>query len=85
MLNRSNALCVEHIVDLSRRVYMYIFDGKLHKGFLYTRVICIPQATEALIDGLVYGRSNSIANALELLQSCSKPSMLHIKWRLKRQ
>ena len=27
------------------------------------------------IDGLVQDRSNSIANALELLQSCTKPSI----------
>ena len=27
------------------------------------------------IDGLVQGCSNSIANALELLQSCTKPSI----------
>ena len=27
------------------------------------------------IDGLVQDRSNSIANAMELLQSCSKPSI----------
>ena len=29
----------------------------------------------AYIDGLVQDCSNSIANALELLQSCTKPSM----------
>ena len=29
------------------------------------------------IDGLLQGCSNSIANALELLQSCSKPLMSH--------
>ena len=28
------------------------------------------------VDGLVQDCSNSIANALELLQSCTKPSML---------
>ena len=28
------------------------------------------------VDGLVQDCSNSIANALELLQSCAKPSML---------
>ena len=30
------------------------------------------------IDGLVQDCSNSIANALELLQSCTKPSILFI-------
>ena len=29
------------------------------------------------VDGLVQDCSNSIANALELLQSCTKPSMCH--------
>ena len=29
------------------------------------------------IDGLVQDYSNSIANALELLQSCTKPSVFH--------
>ena len=31
------------------------------------------------IDGLVQDYSNSIAKALELLQSCTKPSILFIK------
>ena len=30
------------------------------------------------VDGLVQNCSNSIANALELLQSCAKPSMLSV-------
>ena len=30
------------------------------------------------VDGLVQGSSNSIANELELLQACAKPSMWHI-------
>ena len=33
-------------------------------------MLCIPY----IIDGLVQDCSNSIANALELLQSCTKPS-----------
>ena len=32
------------------------------------------------IDGLVQDCSNSIANALELLQSCTKPSKWHAKY-----
>ena len=36
-------------------------------GMLYITV-------QSYIDGLVQDRSNSIANALELLQSCTKPS-----------
>ena len=35
------------------------------------------------IDGLVQDRSNSIANAMELLQSCTKPSIQpdSVLWR----
>ena len=32
------------------------------------------------IDGLVQDCSNSIVNALELMQSCTKPSIWHNKW-----
>ena len=35
------------------------------------------------IDGLVQDCSNSIANALELLQSCTKPSICPFNWNLK--
>ena len=34
------------------------------------------------IDGLVQDRSNSIANSLELLQSCTKPSKYEIIFQL---
>ena len=34
------------------------------------------------IDGLVQDYSNSIANALELLQSCTKPSIWWIAWQI---
>ena len=37
--------------------------------------MCQPVAWWCHIDGLVQECSNSIANALELLQSCTKPSM----------
>ena len=32
------------------------------------------------IDGLAQDSINTIANALELLQSCAKPSIFAIKW-----
>ena len=35
----------------------------------------MPLATSHYLDGLVQDRSNSIANAMELLQSCTKPSI----------
>ena len=34
-------------------------------------------AAQYYVDSLVQDRSNSSANALELLQSCTKPSMLY--------
>ena len=35
----------------------------------------MPTMNKLYLDGLVQNRSNSIANALELLQSCTKPSI----------
>ena len=37
--------------------------------------LCYLGQTDAYFDGLVQDCSNSIANALELLQSCTKPSI----------
>ena len=43
-------------------VWYHLFDNIAHKGLFH-------------IDGLVQDGSKSIANALELLQYCTKPSM----------
>ena len=37
--------------------------------------LCLSNYTENYIDGLMQDCSNSIANAMELLQSCTRPSM----------
>ena len=42
-------------------------------------IIIILSSSEAYIDGLVQDCSNSIANAMELLQSCTKLSICWVK------
>ena len=41
----------------------------------------LTQFTNAYIDGLLQDCSNSIANAMELLQSCTKPSICGTRGR----
>ena len=45
-------------------------------GKQFVDIICLPY-----IDGFVQDCSNSIANALELLQSCTKPYMTLLIWK----
>ena len=47
----------------------------LNKQLLFQVEHSIWDTVEVYINGLVQDCSNSIANALELLQSCTKPSM----------
>ena len=44
-----------------------------------TSLIAEEMLTEIYINGLVQDCSNSIVNALELLQYCTKPSIYHFK------
>ena len=52
---------------------------KFAGGILCEKTLHGHHKTYLYIDGLVQDCSNSIANALELLQSCTKPSIWH-KW-----
>ena len=70
MLNRINELCWAHIVDLSRRVYM--FWRQITRRLLHTKMNGIQKTTRAHIDSLVQHKSNSTANALVFLQYCSR-------------
>ena len=49
---------------------MYKFRLRFHLKFVQINTVLLMH-----IDGLVQDCSNSIANALELLQSCTKPSI----------
>ena len=48
----------------------------IYANLMYSGVLCSLK-NKAHIDGLVQNFSNSIANALELLQSCTKPTILY--------
>ena len=52
---------------------IYLFNSKNKSNICYPCIRCC--VTEQHIDGLVQNCNNSIAYALELLQSCIKPSI----------
>ena len=75
--SRDNEMNVRTRSHLGRGLswsHVYI-EGILPKG---PYLPCVPR----YIDGLVQDCSNSIVNALELLQSCTKPSVLTTTWVL---
>ena len=59
----------------------WVSEKKITDGKLKIQVqvdilsLCQSQFMQVYVDGLAQDCSNSIANALELLQSCAKPSM----------
>ena len=55
---------------------MLITDRKIFKSICLKQIFDIMELL-VYFDGLVQDCSNSIANALELLQSCTKPSICH--------
>ena len=68
------------IVMIKNCALMVLFEGNppWQLGKLHFLVIVLLDRNK--IDGLVQDCSNSIASALELLQSCTKPSKLSITW-----
>ena len=68
---------IDNFISLTVSLLKFFEEAKIkftYLKFTYFQVV----EENCYIDGLVQDWSNSIANALELLQSCTKPSVCYI-------
>ena len=72
-IRQSSTALVTHDRNIEKTLWHVCQEGR--KNLLYIEPVPWLVVVVFHLDGLVQDCSNSIANALELLQSCTKPSI----------